>query len=754
LKWDVIGRGPFDGRTELQTLNLKLKTGEAFAVASDVPELIEGAHADHLLYVFDESKRLDVATPIPTPYGWTTMGEVEVGDEVLDEEGCPCLVTSISPIVDDRPCCQITFEDGASIVADDGHLWAMLPYARRQTWGMQHLNDPRYKKSYQQVVDWREYWDQAHVVETSDLVSKPKGSAIPTCRPLVLSAIEASIDPYVLGAWLGDGASHDGAIYVADDEIIREVRCRGYSANLRPSSVGTGALAYGILGLRVLLRQENLLCNKHIPSKYLRGSYTQRLDLLRGLMDTDGTNMGGKGKHTPRVSFTTVKYHLAHQVAELVRTFGWKVQVTKHQGTLDGVEKQMAYILRWSADICPFILPRKIQKWSPRSAQASSSTVRTIQSIERVPSVPTRCIAVDSPRHLYLAGESFIPTHNSVIGETFDAAEGAFSGTGEALALSISTPGDTSGRFYEIQSRKPGFEDWTVRHVTLEEAVLAGRISQEWADQRKMQWGEHSAVYQNRVLGEFATAEEDCLIPLSWVEAANQRWLEWQDTRAREGNPSIEKLTSVGVDIARSGPDDTVLALRYKHVITELRHTRQEDTMQTTGRVVTVLQRYGGVGMIDVIGIGAGVFDRLRELHHQVIPFNAAAGTKVTDSSGELGFANVRSAAWWHLRELLDPANVEPIALPPEDRLIGDLTAPKHTVTSSGKIQIEGKDKIKERLGRSTDDGDAVVQAFALELLDPDLGEFELWGGSDYKTGQHSELEALVRARGCVFPGD
>jgi hypothetical protein len=120
---------------------------------------------------------------------------------------------------------------------------------------------------------------------------------------------------------------------------------------------------------------------------------------------------------------------------------------------------------------------------------------------------------------------------------------------------------------------------------------------------------------------------------------------------------------------------------------------------------------------VDVIGIGAGVVDRLRELGCTVIPFNAAAATQVRDRSGELGFANLRAAAWWSLREMLDPANGIGVALPPDDMLIGDLTAPHWRVLSGGKIKIESKDDIYKRLGRSTDDGDAVVMAFAFDFL-------------------------------------
>ena len=140
--------------------------------------------------------------------------------------------------------------------------------------------------------------------------------------------------------------------------------------------------------------------------------------------------------------------------------------------------------------------------------------------------------------------------------------------------------------------------------------------------------------------------------------------------------------------------------------------------MATAGRVRGLLEARGGRAVVDVIGIGAGVVDRLREQKLAVTPFNAAERTDAKDTSGELGFANKRSAAWWRLRELLDPFGEARPALPPDDTLTGDLTAPHWKVTGAGRIQVESKDEIRARLGRSTDDGDAVVMAF--EPRDPE----------------------------------
>jgi hypothetical protein len=322
---------------------------------------------------------------------------------------------------------------------------------------------------------------------------------------------------------------------------------------------------------------------------------------------------------------------------------------------------------------------------------------------------PATIEGVHADQVLYIYDEA-----KSIPAETFDASEGAFSGAGadtaaEAYALASSTPGPPMGRFYEIHSRKAGLEDWHAIQVTLEDTIQAGRVSRQWAEQRKKQWGERSAVYLNRVEGEFASSDEDSVIPLAWVEAAIERWNALRDEGEFDG-----ALTAVGVDVARSGNDKTVQALRRGYVISELRRSDGEGTDGTRGRVEGVLRNVKdtATAIIDVIGIGAGVVDEMRPGGFKVKAFNASAKTAMLDSSGELGFINCRSAAWWNLRELLNPDSGVEMALPPDDLLVGDLTAPKWRAVAGGRIQVESKEDIKKRLGRSTDDGDAVIQAF------------------------------------------
>src|ERR1044072_1084346 len=336
-----------------------------------------------------------------------------------------------------------------------------------------------------------------------------------------------------------------------------------------------------------------------------------------------------------------------------------------------------------------------------------SIKLRTGEAFAVASDDPGKIEGADADQLLYIYDESKI-----VPAGTFDASEGAFSGAGEdadveAFALASSTPGEPNGRFHDIQTRKPGDEDGHVIAVTKEEVVAAGRMSEEWAANRKRQWGEESAVYQNRVLGKFASSEEDVVIPLSWVEAAQERW-----KKHEEEGQVLEALSQVGCDIARSGKDKTVFALRNGRVLSELRRYTRQSTMASAGGIEGILKGTDATPFVDVIGIGAGVVDRLREKGYETEAFNASARTAMVDESGELGFTNCRSASWWNLRQLLDPDSDWDIMLPPDDLLTGDLTSPHYRVMSGGKIQVESKEDIIKRLGRSTDDGDAVVMAF------------------------------------------
>lgn len=330
---------------------------------------------------------------------------------------------------------------------------------------------------------------------------------------------------------------------------------------------------------------------------------------------------------------------------------------------------------------------------------------------------PERIEGAHADELLYLLDEAKI-----VPPATWDSIEGAFSNAGEdvagnAYAFAMSTPGPPAGRFYDIHRRAPGYEDWWVRHVTLEESIAAGRISRQWAEQRARQWGRESAMYANRVLGEFHASDEDSVIPLAWLEAAIERWHVWD----RAGRPSPGGPLWTGVDVGRGG-DETVLAKRDGWAVT-LSPNRRRDTMAT----VAMVQAEPGRAIVDVIGLGAGVFDRLREVGARPLAYAGSGKSYVRDRSGKFGFTNIRSAAYWRLRELLDPAYDPVLALPPDELMISDLTTPTWDVTSGvpPKIKVEPKDDVVARLGRSPDRGDAVAMS--------------LWADQHRGSGQYAE---------------
>ncbi len=320
--------------------------------------------------------------------------------------------------------------------------------------------------------------------------------------------------------------------------------------------------------------------------------------------------------------------------------------------------------------------------------------------------------------------------------DVFDAIEGAFSGAKpvglpEAYAFAISTPGAPSGRFYEIHTRRPGLEDWRTRHITLREAMLAGRISEEWAARRARQWGLDSALYANRVLGEFHSGAEDTVLPLAWVEAAMERWQDWDDA----GRPDNPGRAIYGVDVARGGADLTCIARRVHSVVEQFETYNIADTATIARLVNAKMDHVQDHAVVDIIGVGAGVGDILAApmdghgYQRSVTRYNAGRKSTRRDRSGELGFGRQRAALWWYMREALDPAFDPQLALPPDDDLLAELTAPTWWVTPGNKIEVESKDDLRERIGRSTDRADAVLQTLA---TDSEWDERGNSGGSIY----------------------
>lgn len=331
-------------------------------------------------------KGLALDTPIPTPDGWTTMEKVQPGDQVIGADGRPCSVTAKSGIKRIGTY-VVRFDDGSEIVCDSEHLW-------------QTTIGHRCKQTTVRGIE-----------EIAATVKDRRGQnqhRIPVAGPLELPHAELPIDPYVLGCWLGDGAVRGGEITKQDD-LFEILQRDGHALGVRQVDSRSGAITRTVLGLRTLLIEHGLVHAKHIPSAYLRSSWQQRLRLLQGLMDTDGT--WNTARRT--AVFSTCDPSLARQVEELMLTLGQRPHTTYFKRKGFGLEVDSWTVEITPVGINPFRLPRKASQAAASSKSTVRSSQRVIVSVKPGPDVETACIAVDSPDRLYLCGERMIPTHNT-----------------------------------------------------------------------------------------------------------------------------------------------------------------------------------------------------------------------------------------------------------------------------------------------------------------------------------------------------
>lgn len=391
-------------------------------------------YRESLIYVPRKNgKALALDTQIPTPAGWTAMGDLRAGDVVFDDNGLPCNVLEAHDVMHGHDCYRVEFSDGTSIVADADHLWTTK------------TRKPENKTST---------WTTRQILETLTVGSRSthreRNHSIPVASPLSLTEVRLPVAPYVLGVWLGDGNSGDARFTFSssDSEIVSHVEACGVSvlapkgdrrSNAMKATITTtppGVCRRGhhyngkrcnacdrmvdyarrhglptpphtLITIREELQSLGLINNKHIPGQYLRASYTQRLELLQGLMDTDGyVSKAGQ------CEYTTTSERLRDGFLELARTLGLKPSLKTARATCYGTDCGEKYRIQFYAAGQPvFRLKRKLARLPARPGTRSKT--RQIVAVEPVPSVPVRCIRVDSPSHLFLAGEGMVPTHNT-----------------------------------------------------------------------------------------------------------------------------------------------------------------------------------------------------------------------------------------------------------------------------------------------------------------------------------------------------
>lgn len=337
-----------------------------------------------------ERKGLALDTPIPTPSGWTTMADIQIGDQVYDMDGVPVAVT-VKSEVKHLPCYRVTFTNGEQIICDHEHIWVA-----------------KIGQSDMRVRDIKEM----HAAKQAG-----KSVTVPVARALAAEVEKLPIDPWLLGYWLGNGR-RDAASLTCNAldtaEVVERIAATVFQVGTVRPDQRSNAVAIGVRGgFKAALRDHGILHTKRIPAEYRRAAEWQRRELLTGLIDSDGHLDGVRG----RAHFSSTDEYLADLVAELAASLGEVVYRTAREVSGYGLTVT-SHEVHWKPVHNPSSLRRKSANYQCRSL----APYRPIESIEVVESVPTQCIAVDSPSRTYLAGRTMVPTHNTVLKQALKLA--------------------------------------------------------------------------------------------------------------------------------------------------------------------------------------------------------------------------------------------------------------------------------------------------------------------------------------------
>ena len=324
---------------------------------ADLDQLTNGLHPGQMIVIAARpalGKALSLDTPLPTPSGWTTMGEVRVGEQLLAADGTATTVVAATDVMHDRLCFEITFDDGTVVVADAQHQWLTETRASRRS--------PRTAAAVRTTEE---------IARTLTCAGRPRPNhSVPTSEALRLSPVELAVPPYTAGVALGTNGRP-----VEHPEVVMRAEGEGADIAQLPRPGG-------------------------VPAAYLRGSECQRREVLAGLLD-----VAGQVESDGMVRLLLSGRRLARVVRELVNGLGYVCSPTGS-----------AEVVFATADTV--FGRTDLQADHKKAVAAGRRRVdrRFITAVRRIESVPVRCVEIDHPDHLYLATRSMIPTHNSTMG--------------------------------------------------------------------------------------------------------------------------------------------------------------------------------------------------------------------------------------------------------------------------------------------------------------------------------------------------
>jgi len=416
-------------------MDLKLYEKQYLALTTEATEVLYGGAAG-------SGKLAKISTPVLTANrGWQTMGSLVVGDYVFDKDGNQTRVVAKSDIEYERTF-EVEFDGWATIIAGENHDWLTHTEKERDT---NFKRSPEYRekrrkqraekraegvsekeKKTSRVRDdiaernsLREYEllpkieqqlrNTLEIFETQKTNRGRTNHTIEIAKGIQYPERELPIPPYVLGAWLGDGCQNSGQYTSIDIPVIEKITKLGFEV-----SSGTQEKNWYIKGLVGKLREAGVQGNKHIPEIYKTASFEQRLELVRGILDADGT-VDKNGA----IEISLSHEPLALDFHEVLVSLGVKCNIREREAKLYGVNKKNRFRMNFFTDIPMFSLPRQVERWKNSMSKETSSTQRRnvwyITKVTEVEPVPMQCIQVDCPSHTYLIGRELIPTHNSFL---------------------------------------------------------------------------------------------------------------------------------------------------------------------------------------------------------------------------------------------------------------------------------------------------------------------------------------------------
>lgn len=513
---------------------------------------------------------LALDTPIPTLEGWSSMGELQEGDTVFDENGVPCLVDYVSPIYLDRNCYRVVFDDDQEIIADADHKWYVESSKPFDADGFPQGKGRRHKECPKK---------RSGVLRTKDLLRHYKQGdrnmfSIPTTKTLQSFGVKSSLDPYFLGLWLGDGNSHAPVLTMHKSDsvhIIDKLEQRGFQCSTSSEKGDTLQILVrlidqkrGVATTHQFLNDYNLLRNKNLSDLFTRTSVEFRKQILAGLIDSDGS-VTKKG----RVSFYNTSENLINGVEELLASLGVKYHTRWRMNgpstTKDGhiitpklPVAEVGFVI-YLEDEVP-LMPRKLANLRRvENGKAHETRRRYIVDIQPVDSVPVRCISVTSDSHLFLAGRGMIPTHNTEI-QIRKAL--AFLVRNNGTNLIFSLPNDD---MYERISKG------RIQPLVASEAIFNGpRDDRSTRSKAMMQFG-HSFLYVTPANEGAATSISADVVFNDEVDLSDQKMLALFNSRLQNSSWKIRQKFSTptfhqyGIDLGYQASDQHHYLVRCEH---------------------------------------------------------------------------------------------------------------------------------------------------------------------------------------------